>query len=106
GDSWVVYRCRRLELLLLTRLSAYDYWHAAASAAWRRGRGYFAVAVILWLAAALWGKGRVPQALAALVWATILWSLYFVLGFRAFALGPQGNVLGLLLTGALPLVTF
>ena len=26
------------------------YWHAAAAAAWRRGRGYFAVAVLLWAA--------------------------------------------------------
>ena len=50
-DSSAQDRCRRLELLLLTRLDARDYWEAAAAAAWRRGRGYFAVAVLLWAAA-------------------------------------------------------
>ena len=46
-DSNLQERCRRLEVLLVTRLSAFDYWHAAAAAAWRRGRGYFAVALLL-----------------------------------------------------------
>jgi hypothetical protein len=43
-DANVQDRCRRLELLLLTRLGPGDYWDAAAAAAWKRGRGYFGVA--------------------------------------------------------------
>ena len=38
-DSNTPDRCRRLELLLLTGLTARDYWEAAAAAAWRRGAG-------------------------------------------------------------------
>lgn len=105
-DSNAQNRCRRLELLLLTRLDGRDYWHAAAAAAWRRGRGYFAVAVILWLAAAVAGKASIPQVLAALAAATVLWGLYFVLGFRAFSRGSQANGLGMLLTVGVPLVTY
>jgi hypothetical protein len=99
-------RCRRLELLLLTRLEARDYWEAAAAAAWRRGRGYFAVAVLLWAAAAAAGRVEPVQALAALAAGVILWALYFAVGFRAFSRGLQANGLGLLLTLGLPLVAY
>jgi hypothetical protein len=96
-------RCRRLELLLLTRLGGEDYWNAAASAAWNRGRGYFLVALVLWVAAG-W-SGRVPalHLLAAGASGVLLWALYFALGFRAFARGAQANGLGILLTVGLPL---
>ena len=99
-------RCRRLELLLLTDLKARDYWEAAAAAAWRRGRGYFAIATVMWLAAALSGKAEIGQVLAALAAGVLLWSLYFALGFRAFAAGIQTNGLGILLTVGLPLLAF
>ncbi len=103
-DSSAQDRCRRLELLLLTELEPQDYWQAAAAAAWRRGRGYFAVAVLLWLAAA--GAGQItPRALAAAIASgVILWALYFALGFRAFSQGLQANGLGMLLTLGLPLL--
>jgi hypothetical protein len=97
-------RCRRLELLLQTRLGARDYWEAAAAAAWRRGRGYFLVAGLLLAAAAVAGRMSPAQALAALAAGVILWGLYFALGFRAFARGLQANGLGLLLTLGLPLL--
>lgn len=99
-------RCRRLELLLLTHLSAVDYWQAAAAAAWRRGRGYFGIALLLWLAAA--GAGRISfvQGSAALATGVLLWGLYFTLGFQAFARGAQANPLGLGLTIGLPAVAF
>jgi hypothetical protein len=99
-------RCRRLELLLLTRLGARDYWAAAAAAAWRRGRGYFAVAGLLWAAAAAAGQISPAQALAALAAGVILWGLYFAVGFRAFSRGLQANGLGLLLTLGLPLLAW
>jgi hypothetical protein len=104
-DSSAQDRCRRLELLLLTELSGRDYWDAASAAAWRRGRGYFAVAVILWLAAAIAGRAAVVQTAAALAAAVIVWGFSFVLGFRAFARGRQANGLGSLLTLGLPLLT-
>lgn len=104
-DSNAQDRCRRLELLLLTDLEPRDYWDAAASAAWRRGRGYFFVAVVLWGAA--WYAGRIDgwQMMAALVSSLTLGAFYFALGFRAFASGMQANGLGSLLTLGLPMVT-
>jgi hypothetical protein len=99
-------RCRRLELLLLTDLSAADYWHAAVSAAWRRGRGYFAVALLLWIAAVWDGQMDGLQGTAALATGILLWGLYFALGFRAFACGTQANRLGLGLTIGLPALAF
>jgi hypothetical protein len=99
-------RCRRLELLLLTRLGARDYWEAAAAAAWRRGRGYFGVAVLLWLSALAAGQATWQQVGAALAAAVVLWGLYFVLGFRAFARGVQANGLGMVLTLGVPLAAY
>jgi len=96
-------RCRRLELLLLTRLDARDYWHAAVTAAWGRGRGYFGVAVLLWGTAAVAGQASVAQVLSAAASGVLLWGLYFALGFRAFSRGRQANGLGVLLTLGLPL---
>jgi hypothetical protein len=102
-DATTQDRCRRLELLLLTDLEARDYWEAAAAAAWRRGRGYFAVALLLWLAALGAGQMDLRQLLAALAAGVILWALYFAVGFRAFARGVQAGGLGLVLTLGLPL---
>jgi len=96
-------RCKRLELLLLTQLRGRDYWNAAAAAAWKRGRGYLAVAGVLWLAGLLSGAMSPGQVAAAMASAVLLWSLYFALGFRAFARGAQANGLGMVLTVALPL---
>jgi hypothetical protein len=99
-------RCRRLELLLLSELGPPDYWDAAAAAAWRRGRGYFAVALLVWSASLI--AGRVPATQVALAAAAgvLLSALYFALGFRAFARGRQANGLGMLLTVGLPLLAF
>ncbi|HKI34172.1 MAG TPA: hypothetical protein VKA46_20130, partial [Gemmataceae bacterium] len=105
-DSSAQDRCRRLELLLLTRLDAHDYWEAAAAAAWRRGRGYFFVALLLWGAAVVAGRASALQAAGALAAGMLLWCLYFALGFRAFSRGVQANGLGLLLTLALPLAAY
>jgi hypothetical protein len=99
-------RCRRLELLLLTRLSGIDYWRAAAAAAWWRGRGYFGVALLLWLAAAASGKITLLQATTALATGILLWGLYFTLGFQAFTRGIQANLRGLSLTIGLPALAF
>jgi hypothetical protein len=105
-DSNAQDRCRRLELLLLTRLEACDYWEAAAAAAWRRGRGYLGVALLLWTAAVIAGRLPLAQMSVALASAVLLWSLYFVLGFRAFSRGVQASGLGLLLTVGLPLAAY
>lgn len=105
-DANVQDRRARLELLLLTHLDGREYWQAAAAAAWRRGRGYFAVALVLWLAAALAGKVEPAHALAALAAGVVLWGLYFAIGFRAFAKGMQANTLGIVLTLILPIATW
>src|SRR5207237_1105833 len=105
-DSSAQDRCRRLELLLLTDLDAHDYWNAAAAAAWQRGRGYFAVAAILWMAGWLGGRLTLSQAMAAAAAGVLVWGLYFTLGFRAFSRGMQASALGMLLTVGLPLAVF
>jgi hypothetical protein len=97
-------RCRRLELLLLTRLNGRAYWEAAAAAAWQRGRGYFVVALGLWLAAWLAGQATGVQLLAGIAAGVVLWGLYFAVGFRAFSRGLQAGNLGILLTLILPLL--
>lgn len=105
-DPNVQDRCRRLELLLLTDLRPIDYWQAAASAAWSRGRGYFGVALLLWVSAALAGRMGGWQVGASVLASLLLWAFYFTLGFRAFARGVQANSLGMLLTVGLPLLVF
>src|SRR5262249_18299667 len=105
-DSNAQDRCKRLELLLLTELQPGDYWNAAAAAAWRGGRGSFAVALLLWTAAALGGKVAPAFAFAAAASGVLLWGLYFALGFRAFSRGHQANGLGMLLTVGLPLAVY
>lgn len=105
-DSNTQERCRRLEFLLLTRLGGRDYWEAAAAAAWRRGRGYFAVAVLLWTSAGVAGKIGILELAVALAAAVILWWFYFALGFRAFLRGRHANGLGMLLTLGLPILTY
>jgi hypothetical protein len=105
-DSNAQDRCRRLELLLLTELDADDYWDAAAAAAWRRGRGYFGVALLLWGAAAVAGRINTLQLVVVIADSVILWALYFALGFRAFSQGVQANGLGSLLTLGLPLAAW
>ena len=98
-------RRRRLELLLLTDLGGRDYWHAAMAAAWRRGRGYFAVAVLLWFALLFSGRASPTQVLASIAAGVLLWGLSFAVGFGAFSRGRQANGLGTLLTIGLPLLT-
>jgi hypothetical protein len=105
-DSNAQDRCRRLELLLLTRLEAIDYWEAATAAAWKRGRGYFAVAILLWVAADIAGRLTAPQCASAMAVGVLLWSLYFSLGFRAFTRGGRANGLGMALTVGLPLAAY
>ena len=99
-------RSRRLELLLLTQLEPRDYWNAAAAAAWKRGRGYFAVALLLWIAAATAGRLSVAGVLCAAASGVLLWSLYFAFGFRAFSRGARANGVGMLLTVGLPLLAY
>ena len=105
-DSNAQDRCKRLELLLLTDLQPGDYWNAAAAAAWRRGRGYFAVALMLWLSAAVGGKVAPLFVVAAAAVGVLLWGLYFALGFQAFSRGHQANGLGMTLTVGLPLAAY
>jgi hypothetical protein len=104
-DSSSQERCRRLELLLLTDLDAHAYWSAAAAAAWHRGRGYFAVAVVLWTSLVIAGRAELGQVVVAMACGVILWGLYFALGFRAFSRGMQANGLGTALTLGVPLLT-
>ena len=105
-DPTVQDRCKRLELLLLTDLAGRDYWHAARSAAWARGRGYLVAAVILWLALGLSGRTSWPEVIAAAAGGGLLWLFSFAVGFRAFATGNQSNGTASVLTIGLPLALF
>jgi hypothetical protein len=105
-DSNAQDRCRRLELLLLAPLRPHDYWDAASAAAWKRGRGYFGVACLLWSAAWLSDQADSMQIIAALASGVLLWGLYFALGFRAFSRGLQANGLGMSLTLGLPILAY
>jgi hypothetical protein len=60
----------------------------------------------LWFAGAWSGRFTVAQVLTAAAASVVLWAVYFVLGFRAFAAGRQANGLGSLLTIGVPLLTF
>jgi hypothetical protein len=101
-DPSIQDRCRRLELLLLTELDGADYWGAARAAAWKRGRAYFMVAIILWLAMAWSGRATSAQVAMAALAAFLLWAFAFVVGFRAFSRGVHSNGLGTMLTIGLP----
>jgi hypothetical protein len=105
-DSNSQERCRKLELLLLTRVTGADFWRASAAAAWARGKGYFYAALLLWGATALAHPLQALSCLAALAAGVILWVLYFALGFRAFTRGSSGGNLGLLLTIGLPVLAY
>ncbi len=105
-DASVPDRCRRLELLLLTDLTARDYAHAAASAAWSRGRGYLGVAAMLWIACAIAGRCTWLDAAAAGLGSALLWAFAFAVGFRGFATGHQTNGVASLLTLGCPLLLY
>lgn len=105
-DPTVSDRCKRLELLLLSDLTGRDYWHASLAAAWRRGRGYLAIAAILWLALAVSGRVAWYESLAAATGGLTLWAFSFAVGFRAFSTGNQASGIASLLTLGLPLLLF
>ena len=105
-DPTVADRCRRLELLLLTELNGRDYWHASLAAAWRRGRGYLAIAAVLWCALAVAGRMAWYDALAAAAGGAALWAFSFAVGFRAFSGASQANGVASLLTLGVPMLLF
>lgn len=102
-DATVAARCQRLELLLLTELTANDYAHASFSAAWKRGRGYLVGVILLALAMAISGRVHWWDSMACLFGAASLWLLAFAVGFRGFASGNQTNGIASLFTLGLPL---
>ena len=103
-DPTVQDRCRRLELLLLTDLTPGDYWHASITAAFRRGRGYFVGAGVLWVALGVSGSCAWTEVCGAAAGAAVLWAFSFAVGFRNFSTGSGGNGMASLMTLGLPLV--
>ncbi|HEY1067213.1 MAG TPA: hypothetical protein VGE52_13925 [Pirellulales bacterium] len=84
-DSSARQRVGRLEVLLITPLSARDYAVAGAAAAWTRGRQYFYMALVVWCAAA--AAGRISWGAVALaIFCTAAYALlFFAIAFRNFA---------------------
>ena len=105
-DPTVTDRCKRLELLLLTDLTAGDYWRASLAAAWRRGRDYLGISALLWVALVASGGVEWYQAVAAAAGGAALWWFSFAVGFRAFSTGNQASGVASLLTLGLPLLLF
>lgn len=105
-DPTAADRCKRLELLLLTDLTADDYWHASRAAAWRRGRDYFWIAGMLWVALAVSGRSQWYEAVAAAAGGAALWAFSFAVGFRAFSTGTQAGGTATALTLGCPLLLF
>jgi hypothetical protein len=103
-DATVQARCQRLELLLLTDLSGRDYWNASLAASWRRGRGYFFSAGVLWVALGVSGRAYWPEVIAAMCAAAVMWCFLFVVGFRNFSRGGQSNGMSSLLILGTPLL--
>ncbi len=101
-DATISERCQRVELLLLTELRSLDYWHASLAAAWRRGRGYLVIALIMWLALALSGRVAWYAVLAAAEGGLVLWAFSFAVGFRAFSTGNQASGVASMLTLGMP----
>ena len=103
-DATIPARCKRLELLLLTELNGYDYWHASLRAAWRRGRGYFVSAFFFWIALGLSGRCEWDAIMASAFGGLLLWGISFAVGFRAFASGTQTSGLATMMTLGLPML--
>ena len=99
-------RCQRLELLLLTDLSSWDYCHASLSASWKRGRGYLVGAAFLWVALAVSGRIAWYDAIAATLGAFAIWAFSFAVGFRGFSTGNQTNGIASVLTMGMPLALY
>lgn len=105
-DSSIPERCRRLEVFLLTKLSATDYLAASWWSSWNRGRGYLLTALLLWIAG--WSAGRFTfvQASFALASSLALLLFYFAIGFRLFARNTESTSVGFLMTVVLPLMVW
>lgn len=92
-DSNAQVRCRRLELLLTTPLSGWDYLQGSMVAGWTRGRGYVLAALSLWIAMAVTGRISWAACAACLLLAGNFLVLYFAAAFRNFArLSDDGSV--------------
>jgi len=110
-DSNPQQRLGRLELLLITPLTAWDFLEGSIAASWTRGKWYLGAALCVWIAAAL--SPRQPWfhlgTLALLVFsATCYVVLFFAIAYRSFAsVGTDraSATLGLTLTVAWPLLT-
>jgi len=103
-DSTVQNRCKRMELLLLTEFSAWDYWHASLMAALKRGRAYLFISAMLWSALVISDAAPWYCALASAAAAVALWMFAFAVGFRSFSTGNQTSGLASLFTLGQPLL--
>ena len=107
-DSNEQQRAARLELLLVTPLSARQYLAASVTAAWCRGRGYVLAVLVLWCATLYSGRIDAVTTLTLGAVTLVYFLLSFSVMFRFFARSDSDHdvtVRGMFWSVGIPLLT-
>ncbi|QGJ68736.1 Hypothetical protein PBC10988_3970 [Planctomycetales bacterium 10988] len=107
-DSNQQQRVGRLELLLVTDLTARDFFWGSVVASWTRGKWYFAAATVVWAASAYAAEITWGTFLLLFLCGTIYVVCFFSIAFRNFARlrGDRETAnWGLSMTVGIPMVT-
>lgn len=107
-DSNSQQRVGRLELLLVSPLTVWEFLGGSIAAVWTRGKHYLAMAVVVWAVAAAVGWISWAAYFFALLVAAVYVFFVFAIAFRNFARlkgDHQVATYGLMISVGIPLVT-